>query len=92
MSVNKGQTVSFKINVTDGAGYSIRIYRIGYYQGNGARLITNLGNFAGTVQPSPNTNSSTGLIDCGNWSVSASWAVPSTCSIWAIYSAAYPHS
>jgi len=78
ISVNKGQTISFKINVTDGAAYSIRIYRLGYYQGNGARLITNLGNFTGTIQPSPNTNSSTGLIDCGNWSTSASWAVPST--------------
>ncbi|MBL7762246.1 MAG: hypothetical protein JNL23_02350, partial [Chitinophagaceae bacterium] len=78
ISVNKGQTISFKINVTDGAAYSVRIYRLGYYQGNGARLITNLGNFTGTIQPSPNANSSTGLIDCSNWSTSASWAVPAT--------------
>ncbi|HEX2708309.1 MAG TPA: N,N-dimethylformamidase beta subunit family domain-containing protein, partial [Solirubrobacterales bacterium] len=30
------------------------------------------------TQPSCLTNSSTGLIDCGNWGVSASWAVPTT--------------
>ena len=79
ISVNKGSTVRFKVNVTGAStNYSIRIYRLGYYQGNGARLITNLGTFAGVSQPSPITEASTGLVDCGNWSESASWAVPST--------------
>jgi hypothetical protein len=79
ISVNKGSTVRFKINVGGtNKNFSIRIYRIGYYQGNGARLISNLGSFTGVTQPSPLTESATGLIDCGNWSESASWAVPST--------------
>jgi hypothetical protein len=79
ISVNKGSTVRFKINVGGtNKNFSIRIYRIGYYQGNGARLISNLGSFTGVAQPSPITESTTGLIDCGNWSESASWAVPST--------------
>ena len=79
ISVNKGSTVRFKVNVTGAStNYSIRIYRLGYYQGNGARLITNLGTFAGVSQPSPITEASTGMVDCGNWSESASWAVPST--------------
>src|SRR6187455_1174778 len=51
MSLNRGQTVRFKIDVQSGAAYSIRIYRIGYYGGNGARLMQNLGTFTGTVQP-----------------------------------------
>jgi hypothetical protein len=38
ISVNEGQTVSFKISDTTGALYHIDIYRMGYYQGNGARL------------------------------------------------------
>lgn len=76
MSVDHGSTIDFKINVTDGADFTIRIYRIGYYQGNGARLITDLGSFTGTIQPAPLSDPVTGLIDCGNWSVSASWAVP----------------
>ena len=76
LSVDNGTTVDFKINVTDAANFNVKIYRLGYYQGNGARLITNLGNFAGNIQPSPITDPSTGLVDCGNWSVSVSWAVP----------------
>lgn len=78
ISVNRGSTIDFKINVTDGAAYNIKIYRIGYYQGNGARLIQDLGNFSGMIQPAPFTDAATGLVDCGNWSISASWAVPST--------------
>src|SRR5689334_9294473 len=35
MSVNEGQTISFKINDTKSASYHIDIYRVGYYQGNG---------------------------------------------------------
>src|SRR5215472_14594221 len=38
MSVNVGQTVSFKIN-TPASSYHIDILRLGYYQGNGARKI-----------------------------------------------------
>ena len=30
------------------------------------------------TQPNPITDASTGLVDCGNWAVSASWAVPVT--------------
>ncbi len=78
MSVNKGQTIRFKIETSPVASYTITIYRLGYYQGNGARLIANLGTFAGTNQPDGSSNSSTGLLDCANWSESASWAVPAT--------------
>lgn len=78
ISVNKGGTIRFKIDSDGGAAYSIRIYRLGYYQGNGARLIINLGNFTGTNQPNPNTNTATGLVECSNWSESASWTVPTT--------------
>jgi hypothetical protein len=78
--VNRGQTVSFKVTTTASA-YRIDIYRLGYYQGNGARLVATIPN-ANTVKTSQpacvNQMSTTGLVDCGNWSVSASWAVPST--------------
>jgi hypothetical protein len=80
MSVNVGQTINFKISSTQ-AAYHIDILRLGYYQGTGARKLV-----AGLVpsapfpqtQPACLTNSSSGLIDCGNWAVSASWAVPAT--------------
>ena len=38
MSVQPGQTISFKIN-TPSKAYHIDILRVGYYQGNGARKI-----------------------------------------------------
>ena len=79
MSVNKGNTVRFKINITGtNKNFSIRIYRLGYYQGNGARLVANLGTITGVTQPSPITDAALGLLDCSNWSESASWAVPSS--------------
>ncbi len=78
MSVNKGDAISFKIKSTT-ANYKIEIYRLGYYGGDGARLIQ--GNLAPTgpaAQPACQVTASTGLIDCGNWSVSRTWTVPST--------------
>ena len=81
MSVNPGDTVTFKIKTT-ASSYHFDILRMGYYQGNGARKL------AGGLRPSAtlpqsqpacqNGPTGTGLIDCGNWAVSASWTVPST--------------
>ncbi len=51
ISVNTGGTINFKIDVDPPANYTIKIYRLGYYQGNGARLIADLGTFAGVAQP-----------------------------------------
>lgn len=77
MSVNKGETVSFKINAPSN-NYRVDILRIGYYNGDGARVVkANLAPTGQSVQPNCLTDSNTGLIDCGNWGVSLSWAVPS---------------
>ena len=53
---------------------------MGYYGGDGARLITSLtpNISVSQNQPACNTNTATGLVDCGNWGVSATWNVPST--------------
>jgi hypothetical protein len=77
ISVNQGGTISFKISTTASA-YRIDIYRLGYYQGNGARYITTVMPSAHLPQsqPAPITDPSTGLIDYGNWAVSGSWQVP----------------
>ena len=83
MSVNAGETESFKINNTSGSAYHIDILRVGYYQGNGARkIVNNMAPTASQTQPAcvngTGANANTGLIDCGNWAVSASWTVPSS--------------
>jgi hypothetical protein len=81
MSVNVGETESFKIS-TPSTSYHIDILRVGYYQGNGARKVAaNIAPSASLPQTQPackNDTAPTGLIDCGNWAVSASWTVPST--------------
>ena len=76
-SVNRGTTVEFKIN-TNASAYQIDIYRLGYYNGRGARKVATINPSASLPQTQPTfvTDPATGLVDCGNWAVSASWAVP----------------
>ena len=79
ISTNVGGTVQFKINnLTGNPNYRVDVYRLGYYGGNGARLITSLQHQAAAaiVQPAPIRDVSTGLVDAGNWSVTDSWNVP----------------
>lgn len=77
MSVAPGETVSFKVE-TDATDYRLDVYRMGWYGGLGARRVA-------TVEPSATlpqaqvaclTEPATGLVDCGNWNVSATWEVP----------------
>jgi hypothetical protein len=78
MSVNKGESISFKVKSTT-PNYKIDIYRLGYYGGMGARLIQ--GGLVPTntaAQPVCQSFADTGLVDCGNWNVSRTWTVPST--------------
>ena len=77
MSVDAGETVRFKVK-TDAAAYTLEIYRLGWYGGDGARLVTTVLPSAPLPQEQPECLSepATGLVDCGNWGESASWAVP----------------
>ena len=77
ISVNLGETVEFKID-TDADDYLLDIYRLGYYGGLGARQVATVTPSATLPQAQPAclNDVTTGLIDCGNWAVSASWAVP----------------
>ncbi|WP_225285088.1 DUF4082 domain-containing protein [Nocardioides nematodiphilus] len=79
ISVNAGSTIGFKID-TDARAYGITILRMGWYGGDGARQITTITPSATLPQTQPPciTDSTTELTDCGNWGLSASWAVPST--------------
>ncbi len=79
MSVNAGQQVSFKIKST-AAAYTIDIYRLGWYQGNGARKVASIAPSVPLPQAQPNciTDPTTSLVDCGNWAVSATWSVPAS--------------
>jgi hypothetical protein len=76
---SQGATVTFKIS-TPATAYRLDIYRLGYYQANGARLIATVNPSASLPQNQPAclSNAATGLTDCGNWAASASWAIPGT--------------
>jgi len=81
ISVNKGETVGFKVSTSGLASpFTIDVYRLGYYGGLGARKVAHVTPAANEViaannQPDCNGDA-TGLVDCGNWSVTGSWAVP----------------
>ncbi|MBE8470404.1 DUF4082 domain-containing protein [Streptomyces justiciae] len=81
-SVQAGDTVQFKIQSK--TSYRIEIYRLGWYGGDGARLMSTAAQAATTYPANYTSNpagcttkASTGLVDCGNWPVTASWTVPS---------------
>jgi hypothetical protein len=78
ISFNLGSMVAFKVNDTAAAPYHIDIYRMGYYGGNGARLITTIpsSQTLEVAQPACASDATTGLVDCGNWSVTAAWTIP----------------
>ncbi|QIO32460.2 DUF4082 domain-containing protein [Bradyrhizobium sp. 1(2017)] len=75
ISVNRGNRVDFKIN-TNSSNYRIDIYRLGYYGGMGARKVTTIQHTGVQNQPTALRDAATGLVDAGNWSVSASWDIP----------------
>src|SRR6187551_3347388 len=77
ISVDQGGLIQFKVD-TDARAYHLDIYRMGYYGGQGARKIATVQPLAALPQNQPAcvSNGTTGLIDCGNWAISASWSVP----------------
>jgi hypothetical protein len=77
ISVNQGDTLTFYVTTT-APSFTIDIYRTGYYQGIGARLIESLGSFPGLQQPIPAPDPVTGLIACTNWQPTTSITIPSS--------------
>ncbi|MPZ20455.1 MAG: DUF4082 domain-containing protein [Luteitalea sp.] len=77
ISVNQGQTIRFKVKTT-ALLFRLDIYRLGYYGGLGARKVATIGPVLRRSQPNCLVEQSTGLVDCGNWSVTGSWSVPAT--------------
>ena len=77
ISVDQSQTVNFKVS-TASSDYRLDIYRMGYYGGDGARKVATVQPSVALPQGQPDcaTDSSTGLVQCASWAVSASWTVP----------------
>lgn len=52
-SVRAGESLDLLVSTNPAAPFKIDIYRLGYYQGHGGRLMRSLGPFEGHVQPDP---------------------------------------
>src|SRR6266568_2354397 len=65
-SVNKGGNINFYVSVNPAQTYAIDVYRIGWYQGLGGRLMQHIGPLSGIQQPACPVDATTGLIQC-NW-------------------------
>jgi hypothetical protein len=87
-SVSPGGTINFKISSP--TTYTIEIYRLGWYGGDGARLMPTspTTTFSSVSQPACLSQAGSGMVDCGNWHVTNSWAVPSN-AVSGVYIAAF---
>ena len=75
--VNKGEQIKFHISVNPAQSYTIEVYRMGWYNGLGGRLLKSVGPLEGSTQPAPQVDATTGLAEC-KWSPTYTLSVPST--------------
>ena len=73
-SIEAGQTLEMMVSTDPPARYQIEIFRTGYYDGRGARLMTTLGPFDGEPQPVPPVGERR-LREC-RWEPSATLTIP----------------
>jgi len=63
-SVNKGENITFYVSVNPAQTYTVDVYRMGWYQGLGGRLMQHIGPLSGVQQPACPTDATTGMIEC----------------------------
>ena len=52
-SVRPGESITFYVSTNPPSSFRMQIYRLGYYQGHGGRLVMEPAPFKGSVQPDP---------------------------------------
>lgn len=77
VSVNVGGQVHLYISTT-AARYTFQIFRMGYYQGAGARQVYSSRAERGINQPAPDIDPVTRMVSCANWHDPITVAIPST--------------
>lgn len=76
-SVNRGETMTFFVTTAPAQAFTIEIYRMGWYGGNGGRLMTQVSDLSGTTQNIPPVDPSTGLLEL-NWSPNHALTIPNS--------------
>jgi len=77
MSAAAGETVDIFASVSPAQNYTLEVYRLGYYGGDGGRLLQTVPSIQGHSQPPCPMDAVTGQITC-NWSSDLSLTVPSS--------------
>ena len=73
-SVEAGESISIFVSANPASRFQIEIFRMGYYGGAGARLMTTLGPLQGRAQPTP-TPGERRIHEC-QWEESAALKIP----------------
>lgn len=73
-SVKAGEAIDIKVSTDPPRPFRIEVFRMGYYGGKGARLMTTLGPFEGKAQPVPQPGAKN-LHEC-RWETSTTLTVP----------------
>ncbi len=73
-SIEAGETLRWMVSTNPARRFTIDVYRMGYYGGAGARLMTQLGPFNGRPQPEPPVQERR-LREC-KWEPSAEFKIP----------------
>lgn len=73
-SVRAGEAIDIMVSTNPPQRFEIEIFRMGYYGGRGARLITKLGPFDGVTQPDPSKGEKN-LHEC-RWPAAATLTIP----------------
>jgi hypothetical protein len=68
-SINKGQALDLKISLAQPGKYAVEVYRLGYYNGDGGRLMSGATGLNGVTQAAPTIDPTTKLVEC-NWNTS----------------------
>src|SRR5437016_2579340 len=76
-SVNLGESITFYVTVTPAQNFTLDVYRMGWYQGLGGRLMQSIGPLQGVAQPACPVDATTGLTEC-DWTASYTLTVPAT--------------
>src|SRR5215469_6169807 len=77
VSVNKGDNITFYVSVNPAQSYTIDVYRLGWYQAQGGRLLQHVGPLNGTHQATCPIDATTGMIEC-QWAPAYTLATQTT--------------
>src|SRR5438876_3778606 len=72
-SVKKGENITFYVSTNPAQTYTIDVYRIGWYQGLGGRLMQHIDTLSGVQQPTCATDAATGMVE-GQWAAACTFA------------------